>query len=49
MAVTISNIKELRRISGASLWECKKALNRTNNNVQAAFVQMRAAGLVKGA
>ena len=36
MAITASMVKELREMTGAGRVECKKALNETNGDVDAA-------------
>ena len=36
MAVTASMVKELREMTGAGMMDCKKALNETNGDMDAA-------------
>ncbi len=49
MAITTSLIKELRQRSGAGMMDCKKALIKTNGNLEAAIDLMRASGAAKAA
>lgn len=42
-------IKELREKSGAGMLDCKKALNETDGNIEAATKYLREAGLTKAA
>ncbi len=37
MAITAAMVKELREISGAGMMDCKKALNETNGDMEAAM------------
>ena len=39
MAVTASMVKELREMTGAGMMDCKKALNETDGNMDAACKQ----------
>ena len=41
MAVTASMVKELREKSGAGMMDCKKALNETDGDVDAAVDWLR--------
>ena len=36
MAITAAMVKELREMTGAGMMECKKALNETDVNMEAA-------------
>ena len=45
MAVTASMVKELREKSGAGMMDCKKALNETDGDVDAAVDWLRKKGL----
>ena len=36
MAITASMVKELREMTGAGMMDCKKALNETNGDLDAA-------------
>ena len=36
MAITASMVKELREMTGAGMMDCKKALNETNGDMDAA-------------
>ena len=49
MAITTSLIKELRQRSGAGMMDCKKALVKTNGDLEAAIDLMRASGAAKAA
>lgn len=49
MAITTSLIKELRQRSGAGMMDCKKALIKTNGDLEAAIDLMRASGAAKAA
>ena len=37
MAVTAKMVKELREMTGAGMMDCKKALNETNGDMDAAI------------
>ena len=37
MAVTIADINKLRKMTGAGIMDCKKALVETNNDIDAAI------------
>ena len=37
MAITAAMVKELRELSGAGMMDCKKALNETNGDMEAAM------------
>ena len=41
MAVTASMVKELREMTGAGMMDCKKALNETNGDMDAAVEFLR--------
>ena len=47
MAVTMAEITKLRKISGAGMMDCKKALAETDGNMEAAVDVLRKSGAVK--
>ena len=47
MAISASQVKELRERTGAGMMECKKALTESNGDMEAAIEQMRISGLAK--
>lgn len=47
MAVTASMVKELREMTGAGMMDCKKALNETDGNMDAAVEFLRKNGQAK--
>ena len=47
MAVTASLVKELREMTGAGMMDCKKALNETNGDMDAAIEFLRKNGQAK--
>lgn len=47
MAVTASMVKELRELTGAGMMDCKKALNETNGDMDAAIEYLRKNGEAK--
>lgn len=47
MAITASQVKELRERTGAGMMECKKALTETGGDIDAAIDHMRKTGLAK--
>jgi elongation factor Ts len=47
--ITAALVKELREISGAGMMDCKKALQETNGDVEAAVDWLRTKGLSKAA
>lgn len=47
MAITASQVKELRERTGAGMMECKKALVETDGDIEAAIEHMRKTGLAK--
>lgn len=49
MAVTAAMVKELRKRTGAGMMECKKALEETNGDMEAAIEYMRKHGQAKAA
>lgn len=49
MTITASMVKELRERSGAGMMECKKALEATNGDIEAAIDALRAGGQAKAA
>ncbi len=49
MAYTATDVKNLRERTGAGMMDCKKALDETNGDFEAAFDQLRAKGLAAAA
>ena len=49
MAITASQVKELREISGAGMMDCKKALGETDGDMDKAVEWLRENGLAKAA
>ena len=49
MAVTAALVKELREKTGAGMMDCKKALNETNGDMEAAVDWLRTKGLAAAA
>ena len=49
MAISASSVKELREKTGAGMMDCKKALNETNGDMEAAVDFLRTKGLAKAA
>ena len=47
MSITAAMVKELREISGAGMMDCKKALNETNGDMDAAIDYLRENGQMK--
>ena len=47
MAITASMVKELREMTGAGMMDCKKALNETNGDMDAAIEFLRKYGQAK--
>ncbi|MDQ2068344.1 translation elongation factor Ts [Natronospira bacteriovora] len=47
MGISASQVKELRERTGAGMMECKKALQETNGDLEAAIEHMRKAGMAK--
>lgn len=47
MAITAAMVKELREMSGAGMMDCKKALNETNGDMDAAMEFLRKNGQAK--
>ena len=47
MAITASMVKELREMTGAGMMDCKKALNETDGNMDAAVEYLRKNGQAK--
>ena len=45
MAITAAAVKELRERTGAGMMDCKKALNETSGDVEAAVYLLRTKGL----
>lgn len=45
--ITAALVKELREKSGAGMMDCKKALNETNGDIEAAIDWLRAKGIAK--
>ena len=44
MAITAAMVKELREMTGAGMMDCKKALNETNGDMDAAVEFLRKNG-----
>ena len=49
MAVSAKLVKELREKTGAGMMDCKKALDATNGDLEAAFDWLREKGIAKAA
>ncbi len=49
MTITASQVKELRERTGAGMMECKKALQASNGDMEAAIEAMRKSGIAKAA
>ena len=49
MSVTAAMVKELREKSGAGMMDCKKALNETDGDMDAAVDWLRTKGLAAAA
>ena len=49
MAITASQVKELRERTGAGMMECKKMLQETDGDIEAAIDMMRKSGQAKAA
>lgn len=49
MAITAQLVKELREKTGAGMMDCKKALEATNGDLEAAFDWLREKGIAKAA
>ncbi len=47
MAITAGMVKELREMTGAGMMDCKKALNETNGDMDAAVEFLRKNGQAK--
>ena len=47
MAITASMVKELRELTGAGMMDCKKALNETDGDMDAAVEVLRKSGAAK--
>lgn len=47
MAITASQVKELRELTGAGMMDCKKALTKTDGDMDAAVEWLRENGLAK--
>lgn len=47
--ITASLVKELREKTGAGMLDCKKALEETNGNIDAAIDWLREKGISKAA
>lgn len=47
MSITASMVKELRELTSAGMMDCKKALNETNGDMEAAVKYLREQGLMK--
>ena len=48
-AISAGTVKELRERTGAGMMECKKALEETNGDIEAAIDVLRAKGAAKAA
>jgi elongation factor Ts len=49
MQITAATVKELRERTGAGMMDCKKALEETQGNIEAAIENMRKSGIAKAA
>ena len=49
MAVTAQQVKELRELTGVGMMDCKKALEETGGDMEAAVDWLRTRGLAKAA
>ena len=49
MAITAAMVKELREMTGAGMMDCKKALTKTDGDMDAAVEFLRENGLAKAA
>ena len=49
MSITASMVKELRERTGAGMMDCKKALQETDGDIEAAIEAMRKSGVAKAA
>ena len=49
MAISASLVKELRERTGAGMMECKRALEETGGDIEAAIEAMRKSGQAKAA
>ena len=49
MQITASMVKELRERTGAGMMDCKKALQETAGDIEAAIEAMRKSGVAKAA
>ena len=47
MAISAALVKELRERTGSGMMECKRALQETNGDIEAAIEEMRKSGLAK--
>ena len=47
MAITAAMVKELRELTGAGMMDCKKALNETNGDMEAAIDVLKKSGAAK--
>ena len=47
MAISATQVKELRELSGAGIMECKRALEQSDGNVQKAIDLLKQQGLAK--
>ena len=47
--ITATMVKDLRETTGAGMMDCKKALQETNGDTQAAIDWLRTKGLAKAA
>ncbi|MDR1795536.1 MAG: translation elongation factor Ts [Erysipelotrichaceae bacterium] len=49
MEITAGIVKQLRELTGAGMMDCKKALNETNGDIEAAVTWLREKGIAKAA
>jgi len=49
MAISAAQVKELRELTGVGMMDCKKALEETNGDIEAAVDWLRSRGLAKAA
>jgi len=49
MAITASQVKELRELTGVGMMDCKKALQENNGDIEASIDWLRTRGLAKAA
>lgn len=49
MAITAKQVKELRELTGAGMMDCKKALIKTDGNIEKAIIYLREKGIASAA